>query len=839
MGLVSFVFVTLLAIAAAAIQSEFIEQTTTSGLAPELESSSAQSLASQISSIFSHRLTERPQMELKKFCKKEKKEGKIQVCCKECKHCKATMGKCKNGEGRCRCGGKRSCEELKSDFVKKWIFENKDKVCYKNKEVCTKKNKEVTSDCQKCQTVPKNVTTPCGQVCKDIAKEVTVPKQSVDCEIPGKCTTTIVEHTECDKGADFDCKLEKFPKPPKTIFKTFKNCKQGTKTDKICVSTKVPKKECVTVVTPDEQKCKPKGPTCRKVPDGIIKRCSIDRSQPLKCSNVQEKIPVNCRKEHKMRNGKCTTTMKTKTECSRGGIPMVCRDIIKTEMKCQNVMETKEHCPKKLQKVCHDTHVKVKIPGSCKTEVIPCIGYEVRQSADIAKVDRSVAIHGDYSKIEECTKKAVVCKYDYKIVPKCKLQNLPVKGPKCKKALTMSKKCTPETKKSKVCFRKYPHSHADKIPTINVDTGAGKCYPDNQRCAGAPGKPRVEHLACCSKDYSCLPKSSTDGDNWGRFCLKNKPIVGPSTPIIQASFGTSGKKCYPSNHRCAGAPGKPKIEYMPCCERGYSCQEKSSTTGNNWGKFCLKDPVIPSPDKYPVIDALWRTSARPYDFNDVKCKTVKYPETKCEKERYSEVKCDYNYVTKKVCSKSGPELKCEEVPKYRQECTGNGEANCTEDVKKETKCSHTFVTERVCKDVKVKTSICTPTKVSTCQAPEFYEKKVCVPKYGGKRKCSTKKKSSTKCEPSSRGKCETKASTSTVQTRQCSPKTCTRVENEKVCKTEKCTSNRVVKECVPKKVKCACTPPKVTCKKPKFCATRHIKCATSSCSAEVCKPFEK
>lgn len=839
MGLSGFVLSAIFVTAAAAA-SEFTEQTTMSEFVPELESGASKSLISKVSTLFSHRLTERSEIKAKKFCKKVKKDGKTQKCCKECKNCSVTMGKCKNGSGKCQCGGEKACKKLKADFAKKWLIENKDKVCHKQEKVCTKKNKPVTSECKKCKKVPKKVSFPCGQVCKEVEKEVKVPAQTVDCDVPGKCTKTIVERTECDNGADLDCKLEKFPKLPKTINKTFQNCKQVTKKENICAKAKVPKKTCVTVVTPDEQKCKPKGQTCKRVPDGTIKRCSIDKSQSI-CSDVQKKIPVNCRKEHKMRNGKCTTTMKTKTECSRGGVPMVCRDIIKTEMKCRDVMETKEDCPKKMQKVCHDTHVKVKIPGSCKTEIVPCVGYEVRQDADVAGVERSVAIHGDYSKVSECTKKAVICQYDYKVVPKCTLKSLPVKGEACKKILTMGRKCTPEQKKSKVCFRKYvdstPADKTNSTPVISIDAGAGKCYPNNQRCAGAPGKPSVSHMPCCSKDYSCQEKSSTAGDNWGKFCLKTQSNGSPSTPVINVSTGGSGKQCYPTNHRCAGAPGKPEVKYMPCCAKGYSCQAKPSSEGNNWGKFCLKDPAIPASDEYPEVNAAWRASVRPYDFEDVKCKTVKYPDTKCEKEGYSEVKCDYNYVNEKVCTKKGPELKCEEVPKYRQECTGYGKADCTEDVKKETKCSNSFVEQQVCKDVDVKTSICSPTKVRTCQAPEFYEKRVCVPKKGAKAKCTTKKNDSTKCASATKGKCETKPSTAVVKVKQCSPKTCTRVETERKCKKEKCTKNKVVNDCVMKKVESPCIPPKATCKKPEFCTTRRVRCASSSCSAEECTPW--
>lgn len=838
-GLACFAFTALLATAAATSASEFTEQIAMSEFVPELGSGSSKSLIAKISSLFSHRLTERPVIGPRKVCKKVKKDGKLQKCCKECKRCKVTEGKCKNGDGRCRCGGKRFCEKLQADFAKNWLLDNKDKVCLKDKEVCSEKSVPFTSDCEKCRMVPKKVSYPCGQVCKEVETEVKVPSQTVDCEIPGKCTTTVVEKTECDKGADIECKLEKFPKPPKTINKTIQNCKQGTKTEKICVTAKVPKRTCVTVVTPDEQKCKPKGQTCKKVPDGKIKKCYVDKSPRQSCSNVQKKIPVHCRKEHKMRNGKCTTTMKTKTECSRGGVPMVCRDIIKTEMKCRDVIETKEDCPKKMQKVCHDTHVKVKIPGSCKTKVVPCVGYEVRQGADMTTVEHAVAIHGDYSKYKECTKKAVICEYDYKIVPKCKLQNMPVKGQACKKIQKIGRKCTPEQKRSKVCFRKHSGSTSGTMPVINIDTGA-KCYLNNQRCAGAPGKPKVGHMPCCSKDYSCQAKSSTAGDNWGKFCLKNKPNSGPSVPVIDVSTGVSGKKCYPPNHRCAGAPGKPEVKHMPCCTTGYSCQAKPLSGGSNWGKFCLKDPVVPTSDQYPVVNAAWRASVRPYSSEDVKCKTVKYPETKCEKQRYSEVKCDYKYVNEKVCTKKGPQLKCEMVPKYRQECTGYGKAECTEDVKRETKCSNTFVTKEVCKNVRVKTSTCSPTKVPTCKAPEFYEKMVCVPKKGGKAKCTTKRNSpSSKCTPATKGKCETKPSTAVVKVKQCSPKTCTRTETERKCQIEECTKTKVVKDCTTKKVECACTPPQMKCKKPEFCRTRRIRCASSSCSAEKCSSCNK
>jgi hypothetical protein len=53
-----------------------------------------------------------------------------------------------------------------------------------------------------------------------------------------------------------------------------------------------------------------------------------------------------------------------------------------------------------------------------------------------------------------------------------------------------------------------------------------------------------------------------------------------------------GGKCYESGVRCMGAPGKPFVEYHNCCTAGCACMEKDSKTGGysaeaDWGSFCL------------------------------------------------------------------------------------------------------------------------------------------------------------------------------------------------------------------------------------------------------------
>lgn len=47
-------------------------------------------------------------------------------------------------------------------------------------------------------------------------------------------------------------------------------------------------------------------------------------------------------------------------------------------------------------------------------------------------------------------------------------------------------------------------------------------------------------------------------------------------------------KCTGTGDRCAGAPGKPYVEYAPCCDEGKVCASDSSL---GWGRFCIDKPM--------------------------------------------------------------------------------------------------------------------------------------------------------------------------------------------------------------------------------------------------------
>lgn len=110
--------------------------------------------------------------------------------------------------------------------------------------------------------------------------------------------------------------------------------------------------------------------------------------------------------------------------------------------------------------------------------------------------------------------------------------------------------------------------------------GEKKCYKTGQRCAGAPGKPYVDYHPCCKPSDSC----AEDADmGWGSFC---KPSGG--------YYSAPGDKCYKTGARCMGAPGKPYVTYMPCCESGDECV-KDSYMG--WGYFCKGSTSYPETPK--------------------------------------------------------------------------------------------------------------------------------------------------------------------------------------------------------------------------------------------------
>lgn len=46
--------------------------------------------------------------------------------------------------------------------------------------------------------------------------------------------------------------------------------------------------------------------------------------------------------------------------------------------------------------------------------------------------------------------------------------------------------------------------------------------------------------------------------------------------------------CTANGERCAGAPGKPYVEYHPCCSEGYICIEKQNPGYDEWGRYCME-----------------------------------------------------------------------------------------------------------------------------------------------------------------------------------------------------------------------------------------------------------
>lgn len=109
------------------------------------------------------------------------------------------------------------------------------------------------------------------------------------------------------------------------------------------------------------------------------------------------------------------------------------------------------------------------------------------------------------------------------------------------------------------------------------------CYEEGERAIGAKGYPAVPYLACCSGKPP-LPmdptaKSYVAKENYGLYCGGTGEVVP-----------TEGK-CYKAGERSVGAPGKPMVDYMPCCD-GKAPQEKYGA----WGKFCgLPSPYAPEP----------------------------------------------------------------------------------------------------------------------------------------------------------------------------------------------------------------------------------------------------
>lgn len=98
------------------------------------------------------------------------------------------------------------------------------------------------------------------------------------------------------------------------------------------------------------------------------------------------------------------------------------------------------------------------------------------------------------------------------------------------------------------------------------------CTATGEKCAGAPGKPYVPYAKCCDETKECAADPSL---GWGRFCV-DKPMP----------YGTYAPKCYKAGERCMGAPGKPYVDYYPCCD-GSPCVEDAAM---GYGGFCKPPP---------------------------------------------------------------------------------------------------------------------------------------------------------------------------------------------------------------------------------------------------------
>jgi hypothetical protein len=107
--------------------------------------------------------------------------------------------------------------------------------------------------------------------------------------------------------------------------------------------------------------------------------------------------------------------------------------------------------------------------------------------------------------------------------------------------------------------------------------GSTKCYASGERSIGAPGKPAVEYKPCCDGG---APAAKT-GD-WGLFCPGGGVVTTPPS-----GGGGGSSKCYASGERAIGAPGKPAVEYKPCCGGGAPVAK----TGD-WGLFCPGGGVV-------------------------------------------------------------------------------------------------------------------------------------------------------------------------------------------------------------------------------------------------------
>jgi hypothetical protein len=97
------------------------------------------------------------------------------------------------------------------------------------------------------------------------------------------------------------------------------------------------------------------------------------------------------------------------------------------------------------------------------------------------------------------------------------------------------------------------------------------CYNAGERCMGAPGKPFVKYMPPCDAKMVCREEPVLGWGSW----------VMPALPVP----GSSALTCYQSGERCAGAPGKPFVQWLGCCDPKDNCEVDES---KGWGSFCKR-----------------------------------------------------------------------------------------------------------------------------------------------------------------------------------------------------------------------------------------------------------
>lgn len=127
-------------------------------------------------------------------------------------------------------------------------------------------------------------------------------------------------------------------------------------------------------------------------------------------------------------------------------------------------------------------------------------------------------------------------------------------------------------------------AHSSPAPTALAQPA---CYGVGQRCAGAPNKPFVEPLPCCGgASASC---TATREGEYGLFCVGVEPFEpvtgGGSGGDSSGAEGAPQPKCYGVGQRCAGAPGMPLVEPLPCC--GGASATCTLTREGEYGLFCV------------------------------------------------------------------------------------------------------------------------------------------------------------------------------------------------------------------------------------------------------------